>query len=41
MKKDFRLMIVKMTQDLGNKLEDKIDQLQETTSKEIEDLRIK
>ena len=34
-------MIVKMMQDLGNKLEAKIDKLQETPSKEIEDLRNK
>ena len=34
-------MIVKMIQDLGNKLEAKIDKLQETFSKEIQDLRIK
>ena len=34
-------MIVKMIQDLGNKLEAKIDKLQETVSKEIQDLRIK
>ena len=39
--KDFRLMIVKMTQDLRNKLEAKIDKLQETLSKEIQDLRTK
>ena len=39
--KDLRLMIMKMIQDLGNKLEAKIDELQETSSKEIEDLRIK
>ena len=39
--KKIRLMIVKMIQDLGNKLEAKIDKLQETLSKEIEDLRIK
>ena len=38
--KDFRLMIVKMIQDLGNKLEAKINKLQETLSKEIQDLRI-
>ena len=31
-------MIVKMTEDLGNKLEAKIDKLQETLSKETEDL---
>ena len=34
--KDFRLMTVKMIQDLGNKLEAKADKLQETLSKEIE-----
>ena len=34
-------MIVKMIQDLGNKLEAKIDKLQETLKKEIEDLKIK
>ena len=39
--KEFRLTIVKMIQDLGNKLEEKIDKLQETMSKEIEDLNIK
>ena len=39
--KYFRLMIVKMIKDLGNKLEAKIDKLQETVSKEIQDLRIK
>ena len=38
--KDFRLMIVKMIQDLGNKLEAKNDNLQETLNKEIEDVRI-
>ena len=30
-----------MIQDLGNKLEANIDKLQETLSKEIQDLRIK
>ena len=39
--RDFILMIVKMIQDLGNKLEAKIDNLQQTLSKEIQDLRIK
>ena len=34
-------MKVKMTQDLGNKLEAKIYKLQETQNKEIEDLKIK
>ena len=38
---DLRLMMVKMIQDLGNKLEAKRDKLQETLSKEIGDLRIK
>ena len=33
-------MIVKMIQDLRNKLEAKINKLQETSSKEIEDLKI-
>ena len=33
--KDFRLMIVKMIQDLGNKLEAKMDKLQEIMNKEI------
>ena len=28
--KEFRLMVVKMTQDLRNKLEEKMDKLQET-----------
>ena len=40
-KKDFRLMIVKMIQDFGKTLEENIDKLQETLSKEIENLRIK
>jgi len=39
--KDFRLMIVKMMQDIGNKLEAKMDNLQETLSKEIQDLKLK
>ena len=34
-------MIVKMIQDLRNKLEAKIDKLQETMNKEIKDLKIK
>ena len=34
-------MIVKMIQDIRNKLEAKIYKLQETLSKEIQDLRIK
>ena len=39
--KDFRLMILKTIQDLGNKLEAKTDKLKETLNKEIEDLKIK
>ena len=39
--KDFRLMIVKMIKDIGNKLEAKIDILQETLSKEIQDIKLK
>ena len=34
-------MIVKKIQDSGNKLEAKNDKLQETLSKEIQDLRVK
>ena len=34
-------MMLKMMQDIGNKLEAKIDNLQETLSKEMQDLRIK
>lgn len=39
--KDFRLMIVKMTQDIGNGLEAKTDNLQQTLSKEIQNLKLK
>jgi len=34
-------MIVKMMKDIGNRLEEKIDNLQETLSKEIQDLKHK
>ena len=34
-------MIVKVIQDIGNKLDAKMDKLKETLSKEIPDLRIK
>ena len=37
-KKDFRLLMLKMMQDIGNKLEAKMDNLQETLSKEIQDI---
>ena len=39
--KDFRLLMLKMMQDIGNKQEAKIDSLQETLSKEIQDLKLK
>ena len=40
-KKDFRLLMLKMMQDIGNKLEAKMDNLQETLSKEIQDIKHK
>ena len=39
--KDFRLLILKMMQDIGNKLEAKMDNLRETLSKEIQDIKLK
>ena len=39
--KDFRLLMLKMMQDIGNKPEAKIDNLQETLSKEMQDLKLK
>ena len=39
--KDFRLLILKMMQDIGNKLEAKRDNLQETLTKEIQDIKLK
>ena len=39
--KDFRLLMLKMMQDIGNKLEAKMDNLQETLSKEIQDMKLK
>ena len=39
--KDFRLLMLKMMQDIRNKLEAKIDNLQETVSKEIQELKLK
>ena len=38
--KDFRLLMLKMMQDNGNKLETKMDNLQETLSKEIQDIEL-
>ena len=39
--KDFRLLMLKMMQDIRNKLEAKMDNLQETLSKEIQDIKLK
>ena len=39
--KDFRLSMLKMMQDIGNKLEAKMDNLQESLSKEIQDRKLK
>ena len=39
--KDFRLLTLKMMQDIGNKLEAKMDNFQETPSKEIQDMKLK
>ena len=39
--KDFRLLMLKMMQDIGNKLQAKMDNLQETLSKEIQDIKLK
>ena len=39
--KDFRLLVLKMMQDIGNKLEAKMDNLQETLRKEIQDIKLK
>ena len=38
--KNFRLLMLKMMQDIGNKLEAKVDNLQETLSKEIQDIKL-
>ena len=38
--KDFRLLMLKMMQDIGNKLEAKMDNLQDTRRKEIQDINI-
>ena len=40
-KKDFRLLMWKMMQDIGHKLEAKMDNLQETLTKEIQDIKLK
>ena len=39
--KDFRLLRLKMMHDIGNKLEAKMDNLRETLTKEIQDIKLK
>ena len=39
--KDFRLLMLKMMQNIGNKLQAKVDNLQETLSKEVQDMEHK
>uniref|UniRef100_A0A4X1T8C6 L1 transposable element RRM domain-containing protein n=1 Tax=Sus scrofa TaxID=9823 RepID=A0A4X1T8C6_PIG len=39
--KGFRLLMLKMRQDIGNKLEAKMDNLQDTLTKEIQDIKLK
>ena len=40
-KKNLRLLMLKMMQDIGNKLEAKMDNLQEILSKQIQDIKLK
>ena len=39
--KDFRLLMLKKMQDIGNKLEAKTNNFQETMTKEIQDIKLK
>ena len=39
--KEFRIMIVKMIQDLGKRMEAKIEKMQETFNKDLEELKNK
>ena len=39
--KDTTILMLKMMQDIGNKLEAKTDNLQETLTKEIQDIKLK
>ena len=39
--KEFRIMIVKMIQDLGKRMEAKIEKMQEMLNKDLEELRSK
>ena len=40
-KKEFRIMIVKMIQDLGKRMEAKIEKMQEMFNKDLEELKKK
>ena len=39
--KEFRIMIVKMIQDLGKRMEAKVEKMQETFNKDLEELKNK
>ena len=39
--KGFRLLMLKMMQDIGNKLKAKMEDIQETLTKEIQDIKLK
>ena len=39
--KEFRVMLVKMIQDLGKRMEEKIEKMQEIYNKELEELKNK
>ena len=39
--KEFKIMIVKMIQDLGNRMEAKIEKMQEMLNKDLEELKNK
>ena len=41
LEKEFRIMIVKMIQDLGKRMEAKIEKMQETFTKGLEELKNK
>ena len=39
--KEFRMLLLKIMQDIGNKLEAKMDNLQETLTKEMQGIKLK
>ena len=39
--RDFKLLMLKKMQNIGNKLEAKMDNLRETLTKEIQDIKLK